>query len=60
MATASATEAAEAVYALLGFCSSDKEALLGVIQDYFTSPDSAPDDLDNDDNGLEILLEGNH
>ena len=46
-----ASEVARAVNAFLGFSSGDQQALLEVIEDYFTSPDNADeeDDLDDDD-----------
>ena len=39
-ANASTVEAARAVNALLGLSSNDQGALLEVLEDYFTSPDS--------------------
>ena len=69
MATAAATEAAKAVNSLLRFSSSDQEAMLEVLQEYFTSPDSVEDedDLEVDDldeglthleDSLTVTLEG--
>ena len=61
MATAgtSATQAAQAVNAVLGLCSNDQKALLEVLEDYFTSPDpdsaEEPEELDDVD---EVALEG--
>ena len=43
-----ASEVVRAVSVFLGFSSGDQQALLGVIEDYFTSPYSA-DDLKDDD-----------
>ena len=43
-----ASEVARAVTAFLGFGTSDQEALLEVIKDYFTSPDDAEDDSEDD------------
>ena len=44
-----ASEVAKAVNAFLGFSSSDQQALLEVIEDYFTSPaDAEDDDLEDD------------
>ena len=43
-----ASEVARAVTAFLGFSTSDQEALLEVIEDYFTSPDDAEDDDEDD------------
>ena len=39
-----ASEVAKAVNAFLGFSSGDQQALLEVIEDYFTSPADAEDD----------------
>ena len=47
--TVGASEIARAVTAFLGFSTSDQEALLEVIEDYFTSPDDAEDDDDEED-----------
>ena len=68
MATARASEAARAVNSLLAFSSDDHEALLDVIQDYFTLPDGTADDeldelddLDSEntlDDGVQAMLEG--
>ena len=59
MATAAATEAAKAVNSLLRFSSRDQEAMLEVLQEYFTSPDSVEDEdseeLDDLDEGLTHL-----
>ena len=60
MATAAATEAAKAVNSLLRFSSSDQEAMLEVLQEYFTSPDSVEDEddleeVDDLDEGLTHL-----
>ena len=46
-----ASEVARAVNALLDFSSSDQQALLEVIEDYFTSPDDADreDDIEDED-----------
>ena len=44
-----ASEVAKAVNALLDFSSSDQQALLEVIEDYFTSPDNADEDGIEDD-----------
>lgn len=49
MATAAATEAAKAVNSLLRFSSKDQEALIEVLQEYFTSPDGAEDEDDSED-----------
>ena len=49
MAT-TASEAAKAVNALMGFSSGDQDALLEVLLDYFSSPDCPErDDWDDDD-----------
>ena len=64
---ASAVEAARAVNALLGLSSNDQGALLEVLEDYFTSPDSdcEVEELDDDrssdtedDDSFDALLEG--
>ena len=61
---ASAVEAAKAVNALLGLSSNDQGALLKVLEDYFTSPDSDSqvDELDDgsasDGDDIDTLLEG--
>ena len=66
-ANASAVEAARAVNALLGLSSNDQGALLEVLEDYFTSPDSdcEVEELDDDrssdtehDDSFDALLEG--
>ena len=44
-----ASEVAKAVNAFLGFSSGDQQALLEVIEDYFTSPADAEDDNDLED-----------
>ena len=44
-----ASEVAKAVNAFLGFSSGDQQALLEVIEDYFTSPADAEDDDDLED-----------
>ena len=54
--TTSATDAAKAANALLGFSARDQEALLDVMADYFTSPEEGRDsesdeDEDEFDNG---------
>ena len=51
MASPKAIEAARAVNSLLGLSSRDQEALISVVQDYFTSPDeeTADSDLDGSD-----------
>ena len=62
----SAVEAARAINALLGLSSNDQGALLEVLEDYFTSPDSdceveeLDDDSssDTDDDSFDALLEG--
>ena len=48
MASPKAIEAARAVNSLLHLSSSDQEALLGVVEDYFTSPDEETQDSDWD------------
>ena len=48
MASPKAIEAAKAVNSLLGLSSSDQEALLSVVEDYFTSPDEETQDSDWD------------
>lgn len=50
MAT-TASDAAKAVNAFMSFSSGDQDALLEVLQDYFTSPESddSEDDGDDDD-----------
>ena len=61
-----AVEAARAVNALLGLSSNDQGALLEVLEDYFTSPDSdcEVEELDGDsssdteDDSFDALLEG--
>ena len=58
-----ASEAARAVNAFLGFSSGDQQALLEVIEDYFTSSDSADkeDDFEDSDScmpGSAHSLEG--
>ena len=59
MATATATEAATAVNALLRFSSSDQEAMIEVLQEYFTSPDGAEvDDSEDLDEMDEESVEG--
>ena len=59
MATATATEAATAVNALLRFNSSDQEAMIEVLQEYFTSPDGAEvDDSEDLDEVDEESVEG--
>ena len=60
MATAAATKAAKAVNSLLRFSSSDQEAMVEVLQKYFTSPDSVEDEddleeVDDLDEGLTHL-----
>ena len=61
---ASAVEAAKAVNALLGLSSNDQGALLEVLEDYFTSPDSDTqvDELDDgsasDGDDIDTPLEG--
>ena len=53
-----ALEASKAVNALLGLGSEDQEALLEVLEDYFTSstgPESEDDSLFDDD---EVMLQG--
>ena len=63
-ANASAVEAARAVNALLGLSSNDQGALLEVLEDYFTSPDSdceveeLDDDRSSDTEDDDSLLEG--
>ena len=63
MAT-SASEAAKAVNALMGFSSDDQDALLEVLQDYFSSPDGLEsdewedDDSPDDNVGAQGLLQG--
>ena len=52
MAT-TASEAAKAVNALMGFSSGDQDALLEVLQDYFSSPDGPERDDWDDDTELE-------
>ena len=42
-----ASEVARAVTAFLGFSTSDQEALLEVIEDYFTPPDDDGDEEDD-------------
>ena len=49
MAT-TASEAAKAVNALMSFSSGDQDALLEVLQDYFTSQDG-PESDNSDDSG---------
>ena len=49
MAT-TASEAVKAVNALMSFSSGDQDALLEVLQDYFTSPDG-PESDDSEDDG---------
>ena len=58
--SAGASEAARAVNAFLGFSSNDQQALLEVIEDYFTSPDNEDDDddLGDDDSCMPSILEG--
>ena len=56
-----ASEVARAVTAFLGFSTSDQEALLEVIEDYFTSPDDEEEDDSEDDScmpGSAHSLEG--
>ena len=55
-----ASEVARAVYAFLGFSSSDQEALIEVIEDYFTSSDNVDDEEDqgDDDSCMPGSLEG--
>ena len=48
MASAKAIKAAKAVNSLLHLSSSDRESLLAVVEDYFTSPDEHVDDFDMD------------
>ena len=66
-ANASTVEAARAVNALLGLSSNDQGALLEVLEDYFTSPDSdcEVEELDDDrssdtedEDSFDALLEG--
>ena len=46
-----ASDAANAVNALMGFSRGDQPAMLEVLQEYFTAPDGpAGDDWDDDDN----------
>ena len=48
--SAGASEVGRAVNAFLGFSSNDQQALIEVIEDYFTSPDNADEDgLEDDD-----------
>ena len=58
--SAGASETARAVNAFLGFSSNDQQALLEVIEDYFTSPDNADedDDFGDDDSCMPSILEG--
>ena len=63
MATAgtSATQAAQAVNAVLCLSSNDQGALLELLEDYFTSPDPANAEEDReelDDCEYEVALEG--
>ena len=51
MASSKAIDAARAVNSLLHLSSSDQEALLGVVEDYFTSPDEEREDSDWDGSG---------
>ena len=50
------SEAAKAVNALMSFSSGDQDALLEVLQDYFTSPDGPEsdnsEDSGDDDDGI--------
>ena len=63
-----ATTALQAVNALLNFSSGDQEALLEVMEDYFTSPvgqevdeiDDDDDDSDDADGAVQPLLEGSY
>ena len=48
MARIGASEAASAMNDMLHFSSDDQQALLEVIEDYFTLPDDT-DDIDSDD-----------
>ena len=50
-----ASEVAKAVNAFLGFSSSDQQALLKVIEDYFTSPADAEEDDDLEDDSCTRL-----
>lgn len=56
-----ASEAARAVNVFLEFSSNDQEALLEVIQDYFSSP-AGPEENDDDllDDDEQASLEGNN
>ena len=57
MATAAATEAAQAVKSLLRLSSRDQEAMLEVLHKYFTSPDPESDVEDEDPEDLDDLDE---
>ena len=66
MAT-TALQAARAVNALLNFSSGDQEALLEVMEEYFTSPVGPEvdeiddgDDSDDADGAVQPLLEGSY
>ena len=58
----SGTSAAQAAQAVLGLSSNDQGALLEVLEDYFTSPNRYPDNVeeldDSDDEVDEAGLEG--
>ena len=59
--TANAHDAAKAANNLLGFSGDDREVLLEVMADYFTSPDRDRDsesDEDNDTSDGEAKLKG--
>ena len=57
MATAAATEAAQAVNSLLRLSSRDQEAMFEVLHKYFTSPDPKSDVEDEDPEDLDDLDE---
>ena len=59
--TTTALEAARSVNALMSLGSGDQDALLEVLEDYFTSPGPERDDWedDGDSDGAEELLQGN-
>ena len=50
-----ASEAARAVNTLMRFSTGDQNALLEVLDDYFTSPDGPERDEFDDDGGQEVL-----
>ena len=65
MASSKAVVAAEAVNSLLHLSSSDQESLLGIVEYYFTTPDSRTDNCDcdldgSDDSDLEIDYDAEH